>query len=174
MTAICAIDPGPTTSTCLHCTFTGDARLLSAPLVLDKILHDIRNEELLLHLGQSALPEFVVIEDVVFYGEGSHVGQSVFHTCRWSGRFEQQIAMRVAFNAACRAVAYLPRQTVKTLVCNNSRAKDQHIRQALIDRFGGPGTKKHPGPLYGISGHGWQALGLAVAYAAQLKNKGTV
>jgi hypothetical protein len=34
----------------------------------------------------------------------------------------------------------------------------------LIDALGEVGTKKNPGPLYGVSGHYWAALG--VAYTA--------
>jgi hypothetical protein len=41
------------------------------------------------------------------------------------------------------------------------RAKDANIRQALIDKLGAVGTKKAPGPLYGISGHLWAALAVA-------------
>lgn len=36
------------------------------------------------------------------------------------------------------------------------------MRQALIDRFGAPSTKKAPGLLYGVSSHMWAALALAV------------
>jgi hypothetical protein len=42
------------------------------------------------------------------------------------------------------------------------RAKDSNIRQALIDRFGEPGTKKVPGLLYGIKKDEWSALALGV------------
>jgi len=56
---------------------------------------------------------------------------------------------------------------VKMHLCGQARAKDANIRQALIDRFGGAaaiGRKAAPGPLYGISGDVWQALGLAVTW----------
>jgi hypothetical protein len=50
------------------------------------------------------------------------------------------------------------------------RAKDANIRQALIDRFGAVGTKKMPGPLFGVSSHYWAALAVAV-YAAETPPK---
>ena len=51
----------------------------------------------------------------------------------------------------------------KLNLCQDSRAKDANIRQALIDRFasgtpnGGKGTKKAPGWFYGFSDDVWQA-----------------
>ena len=55
-------------------------------------------------------------------------------------------------------------------LCKNNRAKDGNVRQAILDRYpatgGGKnpqvGTKKAPGPLYGVSGHAWQALAVAI------------
>lgn len=59
-------------------------------------------------------------------------------------------------------VAMLPRLDVKIHLCKTAKAKDANIRQALIDRFGYPGTKHHPGVLYGVKTHCWAALGVAV------------
>jgi len=47
---------------------------------------------------------------------------------------------------------------------------DKLIRSRCLERFGGDrktaqGTKKAPGPLYGVAGHSWQALGLALLVA---------
>jgi hypothetical protein len=52
------------------------------------------------------------------------------------------------------------------------RAKDQNIRQALIDRLGPPGTKKNPGPTYGVTSHMWSALAVAVTAHDKLKEQG--
>lgn len=167
MLSIFALDPGPGQSSFVQCTFTGDTRLLGAQLILDRVFVDVPNDGLLGILHLDSMPEHVVFEDMIYYGQMSHCGKSIFDTCRWCGRFEQILAMR---NGSSRKVIYLPRQTVKTMICNNSLANDSDVRRALIDRFGEPGTKKHPGALYGVSGHCWQALGLAVAYASHLKN----
>jgi hypothetical protein len=60
------------------------------------------------------------------------------------------------------------RATVKAHLCRSAKAKDSNVRQALIDLFGGKenaiGTKKTPGPLYGISGDVWAALAVAVTW----------
>jgi hypothetical protein len=42
------------------------------------------------------------------------------------------------------------------------KSQDSRIRQALIDRVGEPGTKRAPGPTYGVSSHAWSALAVAV------------
>jgi hypothetical protein len=48
------------------------------------------------------------------------------------------------------------------------KAKDANIRQALIDKIGPQGTKKDPGPTYGISKDVWSALAIAVTHTAKI------
>jgi len=49
--------------------------------------------------------------------------------------------------------------------------RDAAVNRELVRRYGGAtkaqvkGTRSNPGPLFGISHHGWQALGVAEAYA---------
>lgn len=94
----------------------------------------------------------LVIEKVASYG--MPVGETIFETVYWTGRFAQAYGVE--------RVTRIPRMDVKMHLCHTSRAKDGNIRQALIDRFGPPGTKKKPGRLYGVSGDSWAALALAV------------
>lgn len=97
----------------------------------------------------------VVIESVESYG--MPVGREVFRTVLWTGRFLEA--------ARPLPVYLLPRRAVKVHLCGNARAKDANVRQALLDRFGGKGavgTKAEPGPLHGIHGDLWAALGVAV------------
>jgi hypothetical protein len=82
---------------------------------------------------------------------GMAVGREVFETVFSIGRM-----------AAMKDVRLVPRRDVKLHICGSPRAKDGNIRQALIDRFGPVGTKKAPGPLFGISNHRWAALAVAV------------
>ena len=82
---------------------------------------------------------------------GMAVGREVFETVFSIGRL-----------AAMKDVRLVPRRDVKIHICRSVRAKDGNIRQALIDRFGPVGTKKNPGPLFGISNHRWAALAVAV------------
>jgi hypothetical protein len=87
---------------------------------------------------------------------GMAVGATVFETCVWIGRF-----MQVA-NISGGKVQRVFRKDVKLHLCNSPRAKDKNVRQALIDRIGPQGTKKAPGPTYGIKSHEWAALAVAV------------
>lgn len=103
-------------------------------------------------------------------GMGMPVGQEVFETCVWIGRFKQ------AWPWPDR-VMHVYRQEVKLHLCGVSRAKDANVRQALLDRFarlgGGAvpqvGTKARPGPLFGVGTHVWPALGVAVTVAWKLQ-----
>ena len=86
---------------------------------------------------------------------GMAVGAEVFETCIWIGRFKQ---------AWCSPddVRMMFRQEVKLHLCKSTKAKDGNVRQALIDRLGPVGTKKNPGPTFGIAGDMWAAVGIAV------------
>lgn len=163
-----AIDPGPTQSAFVNCLFTGDTRLLGTPMEI-KGIGTCGNHELLeafADLNRKQIPAHwkFACEGVVFYGEQVHVGKSVFDTVRWCGRFEQYLS------TLGHTLEFIPRQTIKAHVCNNTRAKDPDVRQALIDRFGAVGKKSEPGPLYGISGHCWSALAVAVAYSIRFRD----
>lgn len=106
---------------------------------------------------------FLVIEDVKSYG--MPVGASVFEMAKWMGRFQQ---------ANGEQAVYIANSTIRQQICKSSKAKDCHIRQALIDRYGGKekaiGTKKKGyGPLHGMTqdGHHWSALAVGVTYLEQ-------
>ena len=127
-----------------------------------------RNEDILTfirgHLG------CLVIEQVESFG--MPVGKEIFETVYFSGRCAE---------AWKGSVDRIPRREVKLHLCATSRAKDAHVRQALLDRFG-PGKEKaigrkaSPGPLYAVSGDEWAALALAVTWwdltAAQTRKAG--
>lgn len=150
---ILAIDPGPTDSAFVH---LADGRLGSFGCV--------ENELLMARLEASDVTRrLLVIEKVESYGMA--VGAEVFETVFWSGRFAEMWAGKGG------AWDRIGRGPVKMHLCGSMRAKDGNIRQALIDRFSGgqgekaaKGTKKAPGPLYGVSSHIWAALAVAVTY----------
>lgn len=90
-------------------------------------------------------------------------GMEVFDTVHWSGRFHQ------AWEAVAPGRCYLvTRRQVKLHLCGTMQAKDPQIRQAVAEGYGGPerakGSKRMPGPLYGISGHLWQALAVGLTW----------
>lgn len=89
------------------------------------------------------------IEMVASYGMA--VGRETFETVRWIGRFEE---------CSKAPVRLIYRKDVKIHVCGTTKAKDANIRQALIDKYGAPGTKLRPGPTYGITSHLWACLAI--------------
>ena len=99
----------------------------------------------------------VAIEMVASYG--MPVGKEVFETCVWIGVFLE------ALMADIPSRHFVYRKEVKLNFCGSVKAKDGNIRQALIDRFGDPGTKTNPGKLYGVSKDLWSALAVAVTYS---------
>lgn len=84
---------------------------------------------------------------------GMPVGQEVFDTCVWIGRFIEN-------SKAPHKLVF--RKQIKMHLCGTTRAKDGNIRQAIIDKLGTQGNKANPGPTYGIKSHCWQALGVAI------------
>jgi len=95
----------------------------------------------------------LAIEMIASYGMA--VGQEVFETCVWIGRFMQTWGDRNLHR--------IPRREVKLHLCGSMRAKDTNVWQALLDKLGPVGTKATPGPLYGVKSHARAALALAVA-----------
>jgi hypothetical protein len=139
-----AIDPGPLKSAFVEYE---NGKILTKGIVTNEILE---KNLIVQNLSDRKTP--VVIEWISNYG--STVGQSVFHTCRWIGRFE-----------ACHDnVRLISRRDIKHVLCGTLTAKDKDIREALIDHFGPIGTKKKPGPLYGFTSHLFSALAVAVAF----------
>jgi len=108
----------------------------------------------------------LAVEMIASYG--MPVGKEVFETCVWIGRFVEKWLQPRTY-AWESSIEMVYRRDVKLHLCNSARAKDGNVRQALIDRYGGKekalGKKKTPGPLYGMSGDCWAALGVAVTAA---------
>jgi len=143
---IIAIDPGPEESG-LVC-FDGARIMQHAILPNAEILSSLTA------LCSAKIPKLFVGEMIASYGMA--VGREVFETCLFLGRCVQVAAQEGA------KWRLLYRLDVKRNVCHDTRAKDSNIRQALIDRFGKPGTKKAPGGTYGLAGDEWSAFALAV------------
>ena len=129
----------------------------------DRLLH-------LLRLDAIFPSNMLAIEQVRSYGMA--IGATTLDTVEWSGRFIEAWEGRAELDKKdVLPVLRLPRIQIKTHLCKSARAKDTNIRQALIDIIGEPGTKKTPGPTYGIKSHLWAALAVAVT-AKDLVKKG--
>lgn len=139
-----AIDPGTTESGFVEFR---DGRV-SNPAVWP-------NELLIERLSDGGADDRLCIEMIASYG--MPVGLETFQTCLWIGRFMEHWKISTGQNAT---LVY--RRDVKLHLCGTVRAKDANIRQALIDKFGPPGTKSNPGKTYGLKSHLWAALALAV------------
>lgn len=144
MSQILAIDPGPTQSA-----------LVEWDGVTARPVGILPNAEALAYVCASNAPT-VAIEMIASYGMS--VGESVFETCVWIGRFQERALSRPVAGQVIR----IKRLAVKEHICKSVKANDSNIRQALLDRLGPPGTKKAPGPTYGFSKDLWAALAVAV------------
>lgn len=157
---ILAIDPGPAQSALL--VYDGEAKRVLEAAILP-------NSEIL-ECTAFGRAEHMAVEMIASYGMA--VGEEVFETCVWIGRFiEHRDQFTHGFTPVLPAVKVY-RKDVKLHLCGSPRAKDANIRQALMDRFGGKaavGTTKARGPLYGVRSHLWSALAVAVFQADALK-----
>ena len=147
---ILAIDPGPERSAYV---FWSDGRVVDSGW--------IDNFDVRVRVSYYAREQQrIAIEMIASYGMA--VGASVFNTCVEIGRMVE-VAKAHGVDAEL-----IFRKDVKLHVCGSPRAKDANIRQALMDTYGPVGTKKEPGPLYGVKSHVWAALAVAVTAEAAI------
>lgn len=160
---VVGIDPGPEVSSAVVASVSGAS---VRPL---RVVHDApvaTFESLLAELRATGAPVVVAIEMVESFGLA--VGREVFETCVTIGRL-----LDMAARLGC-DVRRIGRPEVKLAVCDSRRATDAQVREACLVAFGGTkdvavGTKKVPGPLYGVSGHAWAALAVVLAHQAGAK-----
>lgn len=149
---ILAIDPGSTESAwLLYDTETG----------LPTVWAKVDNAKLLHDLGMPCFEGVATLAVEMIASYGMAVGREVFDTCVWIGRFLERWGgdYRLVYRAE-----------VKLHLTLSRRSKDANVRQALLDKFGpgkdvAVGRKASPGPLYGLTGDSWSALGVAVTAA---------
>jgi hypothetical protein len=135
---IIGIDPGPNEHGLVW--YDGEKVVRAENLSTDRAIEAIT--------GQTCFP--IACEIVECFG--MPVGREVFQTVLQIGRLRQVASwMRL-----------IPRRDIKLHLCGTARAKDPNVRQALIDKVGAVGTKRDPGPCYGVSNHLWSALAVAV------------
>jgi hypothetical protein len=123
-----------------------------------KVVRPIENTNQSILDWIKATPDaLIAIEHIRGYGLSA--GNELFDTIFWSGRF---------FEAATLPPGLVCRKDILWHLCDNRKAGDREVRAALLDRIGPKGTKKEPGPMFGISGtHLFSALAVAVTWYDQ-------
>jgi hypothetical protein len=140
--------------------------VLSAYVVLDNNLRPIEFAKIDNYNLKNILGEIinryniknVAIEHVASMGMA--VGQTIFTTCIWIGRFTETLSRHVDIVE----IKEIYRREEKINLCGSMKAKDGNIRQALIDRFGIVGVKANKGWFYGVSKDVWSAIAVGVTY----------
>lgn len=156
MGTILAIDPGNMESGYVVVEHDGEEirRVLDVGMLPNEEIRDVLRKNL---YGNDAVFAIEMIARL-----GMPVGQTVFDACLWIGRF-----MECAEKYGAESVKIFRREE-KLYLCGCMNAKDANVRQALIDRYGGVGTKKEPGFFY-VNGKKfakdmWAAMAVAVTY----------
>jgi hypothetical protein len=160
---VLAIDPGPMSSGVVkYDRASKRVTFASSEVPNDDVFGIIRDHVASCGFGRAV----IVLEKVQNYGMA--VGEDVFETIDWSGRF-RQFALDLDGGAL---VERITRPRVKAHLCRSTAAGDAEVNQAIWSRFGGAGgrkaaigTKKEPGPIFGVTGHATAALAVAVTFA---------
>lgn len=163
MRYLLGIDPGPETSGLVVYKvgaqgINGRVVYSEAKASLDVIREQLSHVALRAH--QEGLPFTVVVERT----QAGPPSTAVVRTTEVVGRLMEACSVR---GLDCHL--YYRRQVLQALGCARQGNKDSHVRNALIEIHGGTrqvavGRKACPGPLYGVSSHAWQALGVVLAH----------
>lgn len=148
---ILAIDPGPVESA--YVVLNSELR----PIEFGKWENESLKEGMLDIINNRGV-KYIAIECIASYGMA--VGQTVFDTCIWIGRFTERAHRHIDI----KSVSYIYRKDEKMNLCHSMKAKDGNIRMALIDRFGVVGTKKEKGWFYGVSKDVWAAIAVGITF----------
>jgi len=140
---VLGIDPGTTQTA--YALWNGQ-QVVECGLVPNEQMHDMLCGE-----KWPGVPMF--IEMVASYGMA--VGKEIFQTVFWIGRFVE------VWDIKQQDWKLVYRLEVKLHHCHSARAKDANVSQALRDKYGEVGTKKQPGPLFGVKKDIWSALAIA-------------
>ena len=155
---ILAIDPGNADTGFVLYDSTRLQLLARGKWPNGKLLTAIRNREF-------ADADSLAIEHAQSFG--MKVWNQVFDATLWGGRFVE--SWDLASGGKPHRLVY--RRDAKVHVTGSGKAKDQQVRQCLLERWGGKdiamGTRKTPGPLAGVTADMWAALAIAV-YAAEV------
>jgi len=155
---ILGIDPGP--RTCGVVYYDSDRREIP-PRLADGCASESKLDDILFKIGFLGIGvDLVAVERLQSCGQS---GADLFQTCEVVGRIQQR-----TLDAGLPVILLYRREVLRALDVTGIGNRDAMVHQRLLEMHGGSrpaavGTKKAPGPLYGITGHAWQALAVAVA-----------
>lgn len=153
---VLGLDPGPAESALVE--YDAEARAVT---LHRKAPNETLRAELLPLLAPCEGREAVFVIETP-YARGGVERQAVFDTLVEVGRYVE-VWTRLAGEPH-----RIRRESVKRAILGRTSGTDAQVRAALLDRWGGDsarGTKREPGPLYGLRGDEWAALAVAVAWA---------
>lgn len=173
MTLYLALDPGPAHTGVIVIDVRSDAHHEIAIVHAES---EVANEELrrvLLAWRDDGLVFGRIGIETIRHTYGTSVGADVLDTAWWAGRFHETANALVVEPSdlvrASRKAAVQSAQAYGRLGTQpkgaRPRSADAQVRADLIAAFGGEsalGSKHAPGPLYGVTGHAWQALAVGI------------
>ena len=151
------------------CAHTAGFRIRIIPTGPPEVLEhvDLHNNEFIRWIYEVE-SDLVVFESMLSNGGAS---QEVIDTAYWNGRFW------TASEYSGKSTAGLTRRNVRILLFAKDLGGDSDVIQYCAAAYGyanhkeAKGTAKARGPLYGVTTHKWQALGVALATWNALKTR---
>ena len=162
---ILAVDPGTRTSGwVLYDALPSGARMPGRVLRASKATGNDATIDLIRELR----PDRVVCERV---SAGRFSGADYLQTSEVVGAVRQECRRE---GIPCTLL--YRRDVLRAIGVPSGAGADSRVRAQMIERHGGDratacGTKRAPGPLYGVASHAWQALGVAVALVEIVKGE---
>lgn len=164
---ILGIDPGPITSgVVLYDPVRGISLVAVAKMPTDEMLTMLRSEWITVDPlnGWRLNNVTLAVERVVSYGK--RIGAETIQTIEVVGRLLEMWEGRTAYA--------ISRPDVLDALTGNRSCKEGPAWDRLCELHGGDkasavGTKKNPGPLYGVGSHARSALAVAVVAAMRAK-----
>lgn len=155
------IDPGPATS--------GLVVYLLGPSGPGRVVRAYASADIVQVRSEISLASEVDGEVVVECTQAGPPSTAVVKTTEIVGRILERCEV-----AGIPCHPYYRREVLQALGCARKGNKDSLVRLAMIELHGGDrrtaiGTKRQPGPLYGVTSHAWQALGLIAAHTLPWK-----
>lgn len=160
---IIAIDPGNKQSAMV---------IIDADTLRPLEMHLMPNEDLQMYIKCLRCDETDRAAIEMLQSYGMPIGRDVLDTAVWIGRFFETLKRKMYYEPD-----YVYRKDEKTHICQDSRAKDTNIRQALINRFCthdfkfGKGTKDDPDWFTGFRKDMWAAYAVGLTYVETILRK---